>query len=136
MIARCYDKEHPRYADWGGRGITVCPQWINNFQQFRKDMGYPKYRQQLDRRNNDEGYSPANCQWVEPLQQSFNQRLRKSNLTGIRGVSYNPKRRRWIANVVLAGKNHQLYWGNSQFEAVCARKSWEAKNSWLIAEES
>ena len=66
MKARCYNTNHESYKDYGGRGITVCDEWLNNYESFREwamDNGYePQYK--LDRRDNDGNYEPSNCRWI------------------------------------------------------------------------
>lgn len=75
MIARCLSKDHPRYKDWGGRGITVCNRWLN-FERFLEDMGVPERSMQLDRIDNDGDYEPDNCRWTTAKEQRANQRKR------------------------------------------------------------
>ena len=74
MRRRCEDKRRADYSRYGGRGITVCPEW-SDFSVFWKDMG-PSYHEplQLDRKNNNEGYSKANCRWVSRVEQANNKR--------------------------------------------------------------
>lgn len=72
MRQRCLNPSNPRYAQYGGRGITVDPRW-DNFAAFLVDMGEkpgPDYS--LDRRDNDGPYSPGNCRWATPEQQRAN----------------------------------------------------------------
>src|SRR4029453_6918344 len=57
MKARCLNPKHPHYADYGGRGITVCPEWINNFENFLADMGRRRAGTTLDRIDNDGPYA-------------------------------------------------------------------------------
>lgn len=75
MIDRCSLPTHQAWANYGGRGITVCERWRGSFENFWADMG-PTYRRglQLDRNRNHEGYSPENCSWETPLVQSRNKR--------------------------------------------------------------
>jgi hypothetical protein len=73
MVARCTRPTHPRYVDYGGRGITVCERWLD-FVNFYTDMGHRPAGRSLDRRNNDCGYSPENCRWATASEQNSNRR--------------------------------------------------------------
>ena len=77
MKQRCEDSNHPAFHNYGARGIAVCPQWRNDFAQFWRDMG-PTYQTglELDRMDNNKGYSPENCRWVS---RKVNNRNRRSN---------------------------------------------------------
>jgi hypothetical protein len=79
MRSRCNNPGHPRWADWGGRGITVCERW-DKFENFLADMGEKPPGMTLERRDNDRGYGPDNCYWATPAQQNRNKRSTK--LTG------------------------------------------------------
>ncbi len=74
LIQRCMNPKNKRWEDYGGRGITVCDRW-RNFELFYEDMG-PSYRHglQIERRDNNRGYCPENCEWVTPKQQANNTR--------------------------------------------------------------
>lgn len=66
MLRRCYKKEDRSYYRYGARGITVCDEWRKDckvFYKWAKDNGYAEGLQ-LDRKDNDKGYSPDNCRWV------------------------------------------------------------------------
>lgn len=73
MIARCHRPSHKSYKHYSGRGITVCQRWRDSFQAFADDM-LSTYHSglQLDRKDNDKGYSPENCRWVSCKAQSNN----------------------------------------------------------------
>lgn len=74
MMDRCRLPTHQAWKNYGGRGITVCPRW-SEFQNFWEDMG-PTYRKglTLDRRDNEQGYTPENCHWVTFKENSRNRR--------------------------------------------------------------
>jgi len=75
MRRRCYDRNHTRYSEWGGRGIVVCDRWRNSFPAFLEDMGKKPSRQHsIERRDNDEPYHRDNCFWATPKQQARNTR--------------------------------------------------------------
>lgn len=85
MRQRCSNPKHPRYADYGGRGIIVCGRW-SNFANFFADIGERPEGMTLDRIDNDKGYSPENCRWASYTTQNLNKRLYKSNTTGHQGI--------------------------------------------------
>ena len=89
MIERCTYKGHRQYDDYGGRGITVSARWRKNFWAFVGDIGTRPKGKTLDRKNNDKGYYPDNCQWATKKQQAATRRKprrKKSTLTSSRTV--------------------------------------------------
>ncbi|MFE0766129.1 hypothetical protein [Streptomyces smyrnaeus] len=73
MVARCTRPTHQRWADYGGRGITVCERW-RDFANFLADMGERPAGMELDRIDNDRGYEPGNCRWADGSTQAKNRR--------------------------------------------------------------
>lgn len=74
MKQRCYNPNNKGYINYGGRGITVCAQWLTSFMAFYEDLGSCGLHLSLDRINNDGNYEPSNCRWTTRVQQRANQR--------------------------------------------------------------
>lgn len=84
MKNRCGNPSNPSYKNYGDRGIQVCEEWRSNFSAFEEwalDNGYDenaKYGKcTLDRIDNDKGYSPDNCRFVDMMVQVHNRRCSK-----------------------------------------------------------
>ena len=76
MKCRCRNKTHHKHEYYGARGITVCDEWLNDFQAFylwAMANGYGPGLE-IDRRNNDLGYSPDNCRLATRTEQNRNRR--------------------------------------------------------------
>lgn len=75
MKRRCFNKNELSYPSYGGRGITVCSQWVNSFETFFADMGArPSGNFSIERVNPNGDYSPENCTWIPMRDQAANKR--------------------------------------------------------------
>lgn len=75
MLQRCNNPNNGQFADYGGRGITVCDRWAQGVEYFFQDMGErPTPHHQLDRIDNSKGYAPDNCKWSTAQENSCNRR--------------------------------------------------------------
>lgn len=73
MRQRCRNPDNKDFANYGGRGISVCDRW-NEFQTFLADMGERPSGMTLDRIDVNGNYEPSNCRWATPKAQSRNKR--------------------------------------------------------------
>lgn len=124
--ARCQNPKHPRYSDWGGRGIEFR---FASFEDFFKHLGPAPAGTMVDRIDNNGHYEHGNVKWSDSVEQRNNRRVDKRNPFGVPGVSYFDikKKDSIIARVREGSKFLHLYYGKDLFEAICARKSYEAK---------
>lgn len=78
MKMRCTWEGHPRdWPNYGGRGITVCPEWVTSFEAFYAYIGdHPGSEYSLDRIDVDGNYEPGNVRWATASEQATNRRLR------------------------------------------------------------
>lgn len=81
MKARCYNPKSAFFKDYGGRGIYVCEEWVNDYSAFHiwaMTHGYkpsaPKWQCTIDRIDVDGPYAPWNCRWVDMKVQRHNRR--------------------------------------------------------------
>lgn len=73
MIQRCTNHKDKDYCYYGGRGITVCEEWLSydNFYEWAMENDYSSSLT-IDRQDNDKGYTPDNCRWVGRKTQARN----------------------------------------------------------------
>jgi len=78
MMSRCFNERTKSWANYGGRGITVCARW-ERFENFLADMGIPSAGESLDRIDANGNYEPGNCRWADAKTQTRNRRTVKLN---------------------------------------------------------
>lgn len=122
MIRRCTnpkDKDYPRY---GGKGVTVCSEWLD-YATFAKDVGEPVGDETLDRINVYGNYEPSNCQWAGLTQQARNVRVRENSESGVTGVVL--YKNKYYATITVKKKKYYSKVFNTIEEAATARKELE-----------
>ena len=125
MINRCYNPDNENYERYGGKGITVCDEWVNSFQVFLNwalNNGY-KENLTIDRIDFSKPYEPNNCRWVDYYIQGQNKGISKRNTTGYKGVCHYKDGYR--AYITRYGKTVNLGVFKNLNEAAMAREQAE-----------
>ena len=129
---RTLNPKHKNYNDYGGRGITICDEWKNDFMYFYNwamSNGYEENKGlSIDRIDNNKNYCPDNCRWTTSTIQNRNQRLRKDNTSGYRGVSYHKSSRKYQVRIRLGKSIHLGLYPTPEDGAV-------AYNNYIIAND-
>ena len=99
---RTLNPKNKQYNDYGGRGITICDEWLDvqNFYDWAMENGYSD-ELSIDRIDNDGGYSPENCRWTTKSIQARNTRIAKNNTSGYKGVSYRKDNNKYKAQICV-----------------------------------
>lgn len=107
---RCTNQAVSNFADYGGRGISVAPEWRHDFPAFERyildNLGECPENYTLDRIDNNGNYEPGNVRWASRFEQNINRRVPKHNTSGYRGVTWNKHDKQWSVRI---GINHRRF---------------------------
>lgn len=116
---RCFVKKDKSYKNYGGRGISMCEEWRNNFMAFYDWSMANGYQDSLtiDRINNDGNYEPSNCRWTNSTIQACNKRiLISTNTSGYKGVT-KIRYKKWRSVISIKRKSIHLGCFDTALEA-------------------
>lgn len=71
---RCYWEKSASFPSYGGRGVSMCRSWIDNFEAFLRDLGPCPRGYTLERLDVNGNYEPGNCKWIPAPDQAKNKR--------------------------------------------------------------
>ena len=130
MIRRCTNHKATGYKNYGGRGITVCEEWLDvaNFVAWAEKTHPNTEGMSLDRIDNDKGYSPENCRWADRVTQGVNRRKMRTNTSGFVGVYWDKKTNKWRSSIVVDKKYKHIKMCETKEEAVQARDNYIIEN--------
>jgi hypothetical protein len=129
MNQRCHNKNNPQFKDYGERGIYVCDEWRDDFNSFKlwaKKNGY-KDNLFIDRIDNDKGYTPSNCRFVDRLIQNQNRRIYSSSSSNYRGVC--KYKNKWRVRISIKNKRISLGLYDNKEDAARAYNNYIINNN-------
>ena len=111
MKQRCLNPNNTAYKFYGGRGITICDEWLdfNNFYNWAMANGYSDSLT-IDRINNDGNYNPDNCRWTTRSIQNMSKKYK--NTSGYVGICKHSNGDAWYGRVRVDKKCY--YTGRSK----------------------
>ena len=131
MWARCFNPKNKAYKYYGGRGITICEEWldITNFIAWVESTHPNIEGVSLDRIDVDGNYEPNNCRWADASTQALNKRMMKSNTSGYVGVHWDKSKDKWVASIRINNKPIKIGTFLTIEEAVQARDKYILENN-------
>lgn len=125
---RCYDQRHRDYHRYGGAGVTISDEFLNDVVAWCEYLGEPPDEVAcwtVDRIDWTKGYERGNMRWLELSKQPRNQRKRNTNTSGVTGVVFYKKNRSWVAEWLCEGRhrsksfNVEKYGHDEAFRLAC-----------------
>lgn len=133
--ARCYNKNNSSYKYYGGRGIAMCDEWLNDYLAFMNWSELSGYEENLtiDRIDPDGNYEPSNCRWVDRIEQSNNKRN-----TLLKNGAYITRlaREKGVVTARVAQRRVRTGWSIEEAVSIPTLKKGETLEAWKKAHKS
>lgn len=122
MIQRCINTKNVGFIKWyGSKGISVCKEWRNSFEQFYKDMGpRPTIKHELDRIDCSKDYCKENCRWASKSEQLQNRSKKENCSSKYIGVCFDKSRLLYLSGIKTNGKRINIGRFKTEVEAALA----------------
>jgi hypothetical protein len=131
---RCENPKVSSYAHYGGRGIRVCDEWRDSFENFLRDMGEkPSADHSLERLDNDGPYSPSNCCWATRIEQANNKRSNINLRLGEEVMSISEWSRKLGIPDGTIRKRIRLGWDHGRILTAPSRK-WKSRKAEVVTD--
>lgn len=139
MKNRCYNEKQDCFDRYGGRGIKICDEWINDFIKFKEWAESNGYTEELtlDRIDNNGNYEPNNCKWSIWTDQIENRRC--SVDTVITAFGETKSIYKWVndprCSITVRVLSYRIRAGWTPEDAITKkpeRKTAKSLNSWLL----
>ena len=127
---RTLNPENISYQYYGGRGITICDEWLDvqNFYDWAMSNGYSD-ELSIDRIDSDGNYEPSNCRWTTSIIQNRNRKILKNNKSGYTGVFFRKDTNKYLAQIGVNKKQIRLGSFPTAEEAVKAYNNYIIENN-------
>lgn len=133
MKRRCYKPKDTSYSNYGGKGIKICKEWLDNqevFFEWALNNGYDD-NLTIDRIDSKGNYEPSNCRWITQKEQNYNLSMPKTNTSGYIGISKATqwKYPRWRAVISIDNKTKTIGYAKTKKDALKLRNDFIIENN-------
>ena len=133
MIHRCTNKKNTRYEKYGGKGVSVCREWMKDFTTYdyyiRSLPNAMKSKYTLDRIDNDGNYELGNLRWATAQTQQANHSLHCNNTSGYRGVTLKKHCGLYASQLTVNYKEIHIGYFKDPLKAAIARNKYILDNN-------